>query len=266
MFSSLLYNYTMNLEIKKDFSPSPKKGIIPKWVKRELSIFGGMILESLKFILVSILVFGSVYGVINGPAIWNNVKWWWYVNYIEDHSGKWWGDKFPDTTGTAEPFNTLFIPKIGVQAPIKKSTSRAPGEINDLLLQGVVHYYGTAYPGETGNVFLTGHSSYYWWSKGEYNDVFSILDKVVVGDYIYVNYGEGSNSKRYSYKIYEIKIVSPSEVSVLEQKDSESILTLMTCTPVGTNYKRLIVKAKQEDPNPTTNKPRTEKYESKNTK
>jgi len=240
-----------------------KQSFMPQWLRRELAVFGGMILESIKFIIVSILIFGLVYGAINGPAIWNNVKWWWYVNYVEDHSGKWWSAKFPDTGIAAEPFNTLFIPKIGVQAPIKVSKSRDSSEINNLLSQGVVHYFGTAYPGEVGNVFITGHSSYYWWSKGEYNNVFSILDKLVVGDVVYINYGEGAKSKRYTYKVYEIKVVFPKDLSVADQKDNESTLTLMTCTPVGTNYKRLIVKSHQIDPLPIGNIARTELYNPK---
>ncbi len=207
-----------------------------------------MILESSKFIIVSVLVFTAVYGVVNGPAVWNNVKWWWYVNYVDDHSGKWWGIRLPGTGNNAEPNNTIFIPKIGVEAPIVFSESRGTSEINALLLDGVVHYADTANPGEIGNVFITGHSSYYWWSKGQYNTVFSILDKLVVGDVIYVNY----NHRRYTYKVYETKVVSPRDTSVLQQGDS-SILTLMTCTPVGTNYKRLIVKSEQLSPDPDRN-------------
>jgi LPXTG-site transpeptidase (sortase) family protein len=226
-----------------------RKPLIPHWLKRELAVFGGMIVESLKFILVSILVFGSVYGVINGPAAWNNVKWWWYVNYVDDHSGKWWGTSLPVSGEDIGPDNTLFIPKIGVEAPIVYAKSRNQEEINKLLLEGVVHYFGTAEPGERGNVFITGHSSFYWWSEGKYNTVFSILDKLVVGDVINVNYG----GKKYTYKVFDIKVVSPSDITVLNQSN-ESILSLMTCTPVGTNYRRLIVRASQTDPDPSKNK------------
>lgn len=226
-----------------------KRSLIPHWLKRELAIFGGMILESLKFIIVSVLVFGLVYGVINAPAVWNNVKWWWYVNYSDDHSGKWWGIKFPEVGDKAEPNNTLFIPKIGVEAPIVYAASRNQDEVNNLLLQGVVHYDDTALPGEVGNVFITGHSSYYWWSEGKYNNVFSILDKMMVGDVIYLNYGY----KRYAYQVFDVRVTSARDTTTLDQ-GNDSILTLMTCTPVGTNYKRLIVKAYQTEPNPEDNK------------
>uniref|UniRef100_A0A7C4QXR3 Class D sortase n=1 Tax=candidate division CPR3 bacterium TaxID=2268181 RepID=A0A7C4QXR3_UNCC3 len=220
-----------------------KKFFIPSWLKRELVIFGGMILESTKFILVSFFVFSSVYGVINGPAVWNNVRWWWHINYADDKTASWWGIKFPETGGLVEPDNTLFIPKIGVQAPIIYSSSRNQDDINKLLLEGVVHYNQTSFPGEKGNVFITGHSSYYWWSDGKYNTVFSILDKLVSGDVIYINY----KNKRYTYQVYDMKVVLPNDISVLE-KGNDFNLTLMTCTPVGTNYKRLIVKAKQIEP------------------
>lgn len=246
----------MNLETKKDFSShSTKKSVlIPHWLKRELAVFGGMVFESLKFILVSVLIFGSIYGIINGPAAWNNVKWWWYVNYVDDHSGTWWGNNFPTVGNDIGPDNTLMIPKIGVQAPIVFAKSRNQAEIDKLLLNGVVHYFDTAEPGEKGNVFITGHSSYYWWSDGKFNTVFSILDKLVVGDVINVNYG----GQRYTYKVFDTKVVLPSDITVLSQdvgvlNHGTSVLSLMTCTPVGTNYRRLIVRANQIDPDPKKN-------------
>ncbi|HRY60512.1 MAG TPA: class D sortase [Patescibacteria group bacterium] len=241
----------MNDETKKDFSLSKRRGIIPYWLKREIAVFSGMFWESIKFILVSIIVFSSVFGVINGPAFWNNVKWWWYVNYVDDHSGSWWGLDLPKVYKTAEkvePNNTLIIPKIGVSAPILFADSKQPADIDKLLSQGVVHYPDTAMPGEKGNVFITGHSSYYWWSKSAYSNVFSILNKLVVGDTVYVNY----NYKRYTYIVNNIKIVAPNDLSVLSQGNG-NILTLMTCTPVGTNYKRLIVESQQTDPRPNSN-------------
>lgn len=229
---------------------SNRKGIIPHWLKRETAVFGGMFWESIKFILVSIIVFGSVFGIINGPALWNNVKWWWYVNYVDDHSGSWWGLDLPKVYTAAEkvePNNTLIIPKIGVSAPIMFADSKQPADIDKLLQEGVVHYPDTAMPGERGNVFITGHSSYYWWSKGAYNDVFSILNKLVVGDVIYINY----NYKRYTYTVNNIIVVTPDDLSVLNQGDT-NMLSLMTCTPVGTNYKRLIIQSQQTDPKPNS--------------
>lgn len=223
--------------------------MIPAWIRREFAIFGGMLVESGKFIFVSFFIFLTVFGTINGPAVWNNVRWWWYVNYSKDRTGAYWGLKFPEVGEKAEPDHTLFIPKIGVQAPIRYAESNEPKMIDDLLQTGVVHYPQTALPGEIGNVFITGHSSYYWWSKGQYNTIFSILDKLVVGDTAYIHY----QGRRYTYRVSEILTVSPKDTWVLNQGDT-SELSLMTCTPVGTNYKRLIIKFKQVMPDPKENK------------
>ncbi len=143
----------------------------------------------------------------------------------------------------------LIIPKIGVNAPIvlsEKGLNALKGqdwttlerEIQDGLKRGIVHYPGTAEPGEKGNVFLTGHSSNVFWEKSEYNSVFALLPRLDVGDDIYLF----SDQERFHYRITEKKEVSPKDISVLEQGDGKE-LSLMTCTPVGTRLKRLIVKA-----------------------
>ena len=47
--------------------------------------------------------------------------------------------------------------------------------------------------------------------------------------------------KKYTYKIKEQKVVPPTATEVLHQPSDKSIITLMTCTPVGTNKNRLIL-------------------------
>lgn len=134
--------------------------------------------------------------------------------------------------------NHLVIPKINVNAPIMWSV---PTEtVLEKLSEGVVHYADTSLPGENGNVFIAGHSSNYWWDKGKFNQVFALLDTMDVGDRIYINY----NSEPYVYKVESTKIVSPSEIEVLNPTD-HSVITLMTCTPVGTTISRRIVQARQ---------------------
>ncbi|MGL5831434.1 MAG: sortase, partial [Candidatus Altimarinota bacterium] len=102
-----------------------------------------------------------------------------------------------------------------------------------------VHYPGTAYPGDNGNVVITGHSSYFPWDPGRFKDVFALLHQVSVGDEVVVY----QDQKKYKYVVYEKKVVSPSQVEVLTQDGSDR-LTLITCTPVGTDLNRLIVLAK----------------------
>ncbi|MFA5842193.1 MAG: class D sortase [Candidatus Gracilibacteria bacterium] len=148
------------------------------------------------------------------------------------------------------PDNRLIIPKLNKNIPILDTdlAKLANADISVLedsfqedLKNGVIHFPGTANPGEIGNVFITGHSSYYLWDEGDYKDVFARLNKLVVGDDIVVYY----NQQKYTYKVREKREVKKDDVSILEQGD-EKILTLMTCTPVGTNLRRLVIVAEQQ--------------------
>lgn len=131
----------------------------------------------------------------------------------------------------------IIIPKINVDAPIVFPQTADNKVILDSLKGGVAHYPGTALPGRAGNAFFTGHSSYYWWSDGGYNRIFTNLDKLRANDLVYIYY-EG---KEYVYKIKDSIIVLPSQTEVLNPTAGATI-SLMTCTPVGTNLKRLIVR------------------------
>jgi len=134
------------------------------------------------------------------------------------------------------PDNSLFIPKIGVSAPV--SYDIPTGEIMDKLTEGVVHLKGSAHVGQGGNIFITGHSSNYWWEEGGYNTVFALLPELEAGDEIYLT----DAGKLKKYKITVKKEVSKKEVDNYLTSDGEQ-LTLMTCVPVGTNLKRLLVVA-----------------------
>jgi len=144
----------------------------------------------------------------------------------------------------------IVIPKLGKSVPIvemgvEKLTGQNWNElekqIQSSLRDGVVHYPGTAIPGQFGNVFITGHSSYYPWDSGQYKDVFATLSKLEVGDRYYVYYKQS----KFTYEVITKKEVKPNNVDVLTQPHDEKISTLMTCMPVGTTLRRLIITAKE---------------------
>jgi LPXTG-site transpeptidase (sortase) family protein len=146
--------------------------------------------------------------------------------------------------------NRIVIPKIGKNVPVVHVSPKALQEgnwkqlevdIQAALRNGVVHYPGTARPGEIGNVFITGHSSYYLWDPGKYKDVFVRLHDLKAGDEFTIFW----NQDIYHYKIKERKVVTPEETSVLKQPHDKKIATLMTCTPVGTAKNRLVLVAEQ---------------------
>lgn len=147
----------------------------------------------------------------------------------------------------APPDERVIIPRINQNVPvvgvssenlIKRDWNALEKDIQSALQDGVVHYPGTAQPGQNGNVVITGHSSYFAWDPGRFKDVFALLHQVEVGDEVIVYY----NQKQYFYKVYDKKVVMPDQVDVLTQS-GDNRLTLITCTPVGTNLKRLVVLA-----------------------
>jgi len=148
----------------------------------------------------------------------------------------------------APPDTRLIIPRINRNVPvinvtteslIKKDWEKLETEMQEALRFGVIHYPGTARPGQQGNVAITGHSSYFPWDQGRFKDVFAVLHDLQSGDKILLYY----NQQQYIYEVTNLKKVWPSELEVLKPS-TENKLTLITCTPVGTNLKRLVVEAK----------------------
>jgi LPXTG-site transpeptidase (sortase) family protein len=149
----------------------------------------------------------------------------------------------------------LKIPKLKINAPIQFPETNDEAVIQKYLTKGVVHYDGTAEPGEVGNSFITGHSSNFWWIDGKYNYIFVNLDKLKVGDQAIIYH----NGNKYVYEVRSRVTVVPTDVSVLKQTETP-ILSLMTCTPPGTNWKRLVVKLDQISPKYTKPKLVTKTY------
>jgi LPXTG-site transpeptidase (sortase) family protein len=149
----------------------------------------------------------------------------------------------------APPDYRLVIPKINVNSPViqtdsfnfqQKDWKALEETILTDLENGVVHYPGTALPGQKGNVVITGHSSYYPWNKGRYKTIFAPLHDLEVGDELSIWYKQSE----IKYKITERKIVKPNAVEVM-QPTEDFRMTLVTCTPIGTTLKRLILVAQQ---------------------
>jgi len=190
-----------------------------------------------KFLSIFLGIFIVSYFSINEPAIAKKMRYSWDVSLLRRTYSK------VVPTPTAEPFNaasraSLVIPKIGVDAPIAWNVQEA--DLKDKLLESVAHSQGTALPGVRGNIFITGHSSYYAWVDSPYKDVFALLDKLSPGDKIYIKY----DSKVFTYEVSGSKIVAANDSEVMNQGENY-ILTLMTCVPIGTNLNRLIVTSNQ---------------------
>ena len=117
---------------------------------------------------------------------------------------------------------------LDIKAPIVNGTQEAD------LAKGVGHHPTTSYPSKDGgNVVLSGHR-WRFGSNPAYK-VFKDLDKLENGDEISLFYF----GKEYVYKVRDQKVVKDTDVSILKNTD-KSQLTLYTCTPIGTAFRRLV--------------------------
>jgi sortase A len=156
----------------------------------------------------------------------------------------------PTTSVAVSPEPKLIIPKINVDVPVNYDTTPDYDAQMKAMENGVA-WFGIAgassKPGQVGNTVISGHSSNDVIDSGSYKFIFARLDHLSVGDTIYANY----NGTRYTYSITRKEIVKPSEVGKLIYPTDKPILTLITCTPLGTSLNRLLVTAEQVSPSPT---------------
>lgn len=139
-----------------------------------------------------------------------------------------------------EPVNKTFgivIPKIQANAPIIADVNPFDSfEYQYKLAQGVAHAAGSGLPNDDKTMFLFAHASGDVTMARRYNSVFYLLRKLEKNDLISVYYEDN----KYDYEVTSIKEVSPDKVSYLEDRDDADII-VMTCTPAGTTWKRLLV-------------------------
>lgn len=126
---------------------------------------------------------------------------------------------------TDVPLAVLRIPKIRLEVPVLEGTDGLT------LNHAVGRIAGTARLGEPGNIGIAGHR----------DGFFRGLKDVTVGDTVELRTLTGT----VAYKVDQVSIVAPEDVSVLNPKPGPS-LTLVTCYPfyfLGSAPRRYIVSA-----------------------
>lgn len=153
----------------------------------------------------------------------------------------------PDAPGETRIKMTLVINKISVETPVVLSKSTEESSIQKDLERGVVHYPGTPLPGQRGNSYIAGHSSNYAWAQGSYNYVFKNLNELVVGDVMTVTQRLNNGKEITNTFVVSLKEeVAPDDPRIFADTKTQE-LTLTTCWPLGTNVRRLMVKAQLRD-------------------
>lgn len=133
-------------------------------------------------------------------------------------------------------YYNLSVPKL----KIKDAIVAIGGED---LSRNLIQYPGTALPGKRGNSVIFGHSVLpIFYNPKEYISIFSTLPTLKIGDDILINYDNIS----FKYRAESMFEVYPTDIQVLQQDNSDSFLTLVTCVPPGDprKPKRLIVRAR----------------------
>ena len=119
----------------------------------------------------------------------------------------------------------LRIPRVALEVPVYSETN----ERN--LNRGAGLIAGTGVPDSEGNVAIAAHRDGY----------FRALQSVAVGDLVELE----TRHRRRQYRISEISIVEPTDISPLHQTEGAAV-TLVTCYPfyfVGSAPQRYIVRA-----------------------
>ncbi len=131
-----------------------------------------------------------------------------------------------------------------ISIPKLKIINAVVSTIDTDLSSHLVNFPGTAIPPNKGNAAIFGHSTLPpLFDPKNYKTIFATAHNLVLGDDIIVT----SNHKQYIYKIKNITITDPTDTSYLSQEGDESSITIVTCTPPGTLWKRLVIKARLEN-------------------
>lgn len=155
----------------------------------------------------------------------------------------------PGSSEQVGPDPRLIIPKINVDVPAIYGIGADYDSQMAAMQKGVAHFSisgANSRPGEMGNTVLSGHSSNDLFDPGDYKFIFAQLDRLTTGDTIYANY-EGV---RYTYVVTKKEVVKPTDVQALVYPTTKPVMTLITCTPLGTSQNRLLVTTEQVSPDP----------------
>ncbi|MGQ9475527.1 MAG: class E sortase [Actinomycetota bacterium] len=120
----------------------------------------------------------------------------------------------------------IVVPRLGLDAIVVELEG-----LDDAanLKRGPGHIPGTAYPGQEGNCVISGH-------RTTYGAPFRHIEELGAGDEIILETAEA----RYTYLVYEQRIVLPTDLTVLEQ-EGEPKVTLTACHPWYSAARRIVV-------------------------
>jgi LPXTG-site transpeptidase (sortase) family protein len=205
--------------------------------------------EIIIFLIFFLIIFSASVFVFNGKFIYAQIKYSFIgvppvSNWQDSKSG---GILGP-VAGKKEVIEKkeyvlpkrIAIPTIGIEAPVIISQGTSETDMQKDLEKGVIYLPGSSTLNEKGTMVIMGHSSAYPWYKGRYGSIFALLNKLNVGDEIDVF----SKDKTYTYRVVGKEIKAPKDL-VFQTQEDEAVLYLVSCWPINTAWKRIVIKTVQ---------------------
>ena len=131
----------------------------------------------------------------------------------------------------------LFRAKIDPQRPAQSLNEK---DLQKDLEGGVIYLPGSTALNENGTIVIMGHSSAYPWYKGNYGSIFALLNKLNIGDKFTVF----SKNKSFIYRVEGKEIKAPKDL-IFEKDKNNAVLYLVSCWPINTAWKRIVIKTVQ---------------------
>lgn len=131
------------------------------------------------------------------------------------------------TTGALTVIGTISIPKIREELPIYNNTSTAALDAGTGLLEGSSPLIG----GAGKHSVITGHRG------RSLSTQFTNLPQLKLGDKFYIR----ANGEIHAYQVDHKWTVYPDNLEHLKVVPGKDLVTLITCTPIFQNTKRLLV-------------------------
>ncbi|MBA2345997.1 MAG: sortase [Rubrobacter sp.] len=148
-------------------------------------------------------------------------------------------DKAAEASAPKDETMTLTVPKMRRVRNIP--VYNAPASNEAALHDGTLHVEGTGFPWQDeANVYIAGHRLGY--PRTDSFLVFYDLNKLRNGNRVVL---KDTEDRKYIYKVFHRKVVSPHAKKVLDPLPGKNVVTLQTCTLP--NYtRRLLIQAKLE--------------------
>jgi sortase A len=135
----------------------------------------------------------------------------------------------PIPTAAPDQAIRIQIPAINIDAPVVQ------GDGWEQLKKGVGQNFGSANPGQSGNVVLSAHNDVY-------GELFRYLDKLAPGDQVVLY----TQQRQYVYVVDRTALVEPTAVEVMASTGSPTV-TLISCYPYLVDKQRIVVFARLQN-------------------